>query len=200
MNQAATTICPLTAGHAAQVAALHQAGIHTGFLSSLGPRFLTQLYAAIPATAAGFGFVAESQGRVIGFIACAERLGAVYKQALRARGLRMALALFPAIFRWGVARRIVETLLYPSRLVDNYPAAEVLSVVVAPAARGLGAARDLMNQAFAEFRRRGIHQLKVQVWTENPAAKRYYEKCGFHLAGQMSHHENILDVYVISLQ
>lgn len=199
MSPAAPTILPLTAGHAAQLAALHQAGLRAGFLSSLGPRFLTQLYAAIPATTDGFGFVAEDKGRVVGFVTCADRLGAVYKQALKARGLRMAIALLPTVFRWGVARQIVETLLFPARIEDKFPPAEILSIVVAPEARGSGVARDLMSQAFAEFRRRGIRQLKVQVWTENPAAKRYYEKCGFRLAGQTLHHQEMQDIYVIEL-
>lgn len=199
VNLDATNILPLTAGHAAQLAALHQAGLHAGFLSSLGPRFLTQLYAAIPATASGFGFVAEKQGRVIGFITCADRLGALYRQALKARGLRMALVLLPAMFRWGTVRQIGETLLFPARIEDKYPPAEILSIVVDPAARGSGVARDLMNLAFTEFRRRGIRQLKVQVWTENPAAKRYYEKCGFRLAGQTLHHQEMQDIYVIEL-
>ena len=193
------TILPLARRHAAQVAALHREGIDTGFLSTLGPRFLTQLYAAIPDTRCGFGYVAESQGRVIAFIACAERLGGVYKQALRARGLCMAWALVPGVFRPRTFKRVVETLLYPARMDEQFPPAEVLSIVAAPEARGSGIAAELMRRALDEFRRRGIQRAKVQVFSGNAAAKRFYEKCGFTLAGQKRHHENTLDVYVVDL-
>ncbi|MBN2582450.1 MAG: GNAT family N-acetyltransferase [Planctomycetes bacterium] len=194
-----THILPMGPDHAVQVAALHRDGIHTGFLSTLGPRFLTQLYAAIPSTQCGFGYVAVRQGRVVGFIACGERLGGIYKQALRARGMRMAWAMVPRVFRPSVFKRVLETLVLPARMEDTFPAAEVLSIVAAPEARGSGVAADLMRRAFDEFRRRGIPHVKVQVFAGNAAAKRFYEKCGFVLAGQKQHHENMLDVYVIDL-
>jgi len=194
-----TTILPLAAHHAPQVAALHREGIHTGFLSTLGQRFLTQLYAAIPATRGGFGYVAERQGRVIAFVACAERLGGVYKQALKARGLRMAWAMLPRILRPRTFKRVLETLFYPARIEETFPPAEVLSIVAAPEARGSGVAAELMRLACDEFRRRGIRRAKVQVASGNAAAKRFYEKCGFTLAGQKQHHAHTLDIYVADL-
>ena len=69
----------------------------------------------------------------------------------------------------------------------------------AEAARGPALAAALMQRAFDEFRRRGIREVKVLVWNQNARAKRYYEKCGFTLAGERPHHGNILDVYVIRL-
>jgi len=192
-------VIPMAARHAAEVAELHRTGIHTGFLSSLGPRFLKQLYRAVPAAPSGFGFVGERDGRILGFIACAERVGAVYKQCLMRRGLAMGWALVPRALRPSVFRRIVETLVYPSKIEDEYPPAEVLSIVAAEAARGTGLAGRLMNAAFDEFRRRGLSQVKVLVWNQNARAKAFYEKCGFVLAGQRSHHESVLDVYVIDL-
>lgn len=197
---AGVNIEPLSARHASRVAVLHQRCIDTGFLSSLGPRFLTQLYTAIPRTASGFGYVAERDGQVVAFIACAERLGALYKQALRCRGLRMALSMVPRVLNPRVFKRVIETLFYPSKMETAYPAAEVLSIVAAPEARGTGVAMELMQRAFDEFRARGIYDVKVQVWSRNAAAKCFYEKCGFSLAGQKTHHENVLDVYVIDLR
>ena len=192
-------ILPMSREHAAQVAALHRDGIHTGFLSSLGSRFLAELYAAIPAAPCGFGYVAVRNGRVLAFVACAERLGRLYKQALRKRGVRMAWAMVPRVFRPSVFQRVIETLFYPARMEEKFPSAEVLSIVAVPEARGSGLAGELMRRAFDEFRRRGIPSVKVQVFAGNAGAKRFYEKCGFVLAGQKQHHENLLDIYVIDL-
>lgn len=199
MGSESCSYFPLSRAHAVQVAALHQECIGTGFLSTLGLRFLVQLYGGIPDAPSAFGFVAVRGECVIGFIACAEKLGAVYKQTLKSRGLRMAFSMVPRVFNPRVFKRVIETLFYPSKMEDKYPAAEVLSIVVAPEARGCGVAPELMQRAFDEFASRGINKVKVQVWTENTTAKGFYEKLGFRLAGQKQHHENILDVYVADL-
>lgn len=199
MSDQEVAIVSMATDHVAQVAALHQTGIHTGFLSSLGPRFLKQLYKAIPAASSGFVFVGVRGQDVLGFVACTELLGGLYKQALKKRGLAMGLALVPRAFRPSVFKRIIETLFYPSKIADDFPKAEVLSIVVDESMRGKKLASQLIARAVAEFRSRGIRKVKVLVWDQNLAAKRFYEKCGFLLAGHCPHHEEVLDVYVMTI-
>ncbi len=184
--------------HAVMAAELHRAGIDTGFLSSLGNTFLRQLYRAIPSCPAGFGFAwEEPDGAVLGFIACAESTGRVYKQALLRRGILMALPLARFLVRPAVIRRMIATLRYPSQVGDELPAAEVLSIAVSPQARGKGVGKALMKAAMDEFHRRGIEMVKVAVWAGNETANHFYERCGFTLAMQREHHGLPMNIYTV---
>ncbi len=57
--------------------------------------------------------------------------------------------------------------------------AELVSVAVAPAARGAGVATSLMNSTLRRLRRRGAVRLHLIVNVKNRAARAFYEKYGF---------------------
>jgi len=193
-------LVPLDRSHARQVADLHAEGISSGFLSSLGRGFLTQLYTAIPRCPSGFGFVAlDEQENVQGFIACAESTGALYKQALRRRAFQMAFPILGYLIRPSVIKRLINTLRYPSKVGDQVPPAELLSIVVTPVLRGQGAGKALVAAAGEEFRNRGIDQYKVAVWDQNERANAFYKSCGFEFALQREHHGLGMNVYVMDL-
>ena len=191
------SIIPLEKRHAAAAADLHIRGISTGFLSSLGRVFLKQIYKALPRCPAGFGYVWEDHGRVLGFIACAESTGRLYKQSLLRRGILMALPLVRFMFRWSVIKRLWQTLRYPAEVGADVPAAELLSIAVDESTRGKGVGKRLVATAVDEFRRRGIDRFKVAVWAGNETANAFYERCGFELALQCEHHGLPMNVYVI---
>jgi len=194
-------VVPLNSSHARAAAELHRTGIDRGFLSSLGMGFLTQLYKAIPACPAGFGYVwQEKEGEVLGFIACAESTGKVYKQSLRRRGVLMALPILRFLLRPSVIRRLIHTLRYPSQVGDALPAAEVLSIAVSASARGKGVGKALIQAGFNELARRGISEVKVAVWDQNETANRFYQRCGFTLAVTREHHGLGMNVYVASTE
>lgn len=185
---------------AAAAADLHRTGIHTGFLSSLGREFLRQLYRAAPFCPAGFALVWETEegGKVLGFIACAESTGGVYKQSLLRGGPFMAFPLLRHLLRPAVLKRILETLRYPAETGPELPPAEVLSIAVAPEARGCGVGKALMGAALAEFARRGIPRVKLAVGADNDVANAFYRRCGFQLVQTREHHGLPMNVYAIS--
>jgi ribosomal protein S18 acetylase RimI-like enzyme len=190
---------PMCKEHAAAVAELHRLGISSGFLSSLGPMFLRQLYKAIPTCPAGFGYVwEESDGRVLGFIACAESTGRIYKQSLLRRGIMMAFPLLRFLIRPAVIKRMYHTWRYPSQVGDDLPAAEVLSIVVSQDAWGKGVGQALMDAALGEFASRNIADAKVAVGAGNEAGNKFYKKCGFELALTREHHGLPMNVYAIA--
>jgi ribosomal protein S18 acetylase RimI-like enzyme len=196
-------IRPLEKRHAKTVAALHHHGIPTGFLSSLGARFLRQMYAAVPSAPTGFGYVQErADGQVLGFVACAVSTGRFYKQALLRRGVLMAGAMFPRCLRPSVMKRLWETLRYPAEVGHDgldLPAAEILSIVVDEGVRGMGIGTALIGAALDEFRRRGISRAKVAVGAGNEPANCFYRRCGFRLALTREHHGLPMNVYVHDL-
>ena len=192
------SVIPLAKRHARQVADLHIEGIHTGFLSSLGTGFLKQIYKALPGCRSGFGYVWEDpDGSVVGFVACAESTGRLYKQSLRRRGVLMMLPLLRFMFRWSVIKRLWQTLRYPADVGNDVPEAELLSIAVDASARARGVGKRLMAAAVEEFRRRGIERFKVAVWAGNETANAFYQRRGFTLALQREHHGLPMNIYVL---
>ena len=192
----ASAVRPLRADDAPAVAALHQNGIPTGFLSSLGPKFLAELYSVLADSEHGFGFVCDLGESPVGFIACADDTGRFYKEALKKRGVRLALRLLPHIWRPQALRNSIETVLYPSNLPDDLPAAEILSIVVTAKARRRGIGRTLVRRAMAAFRGRGIKQAIVSAGAENGPAEALYRDCGFDVAHTRKHHGLPMATYV----
>lgn len=194
------TVRAMQPADAPAVARLHQSQIAAGFLSSLGPRVLTSIYRALPRTRAGFGFVAERDGEIVGFITCATNLKRLYRGILWRKGLILSWRLMRYVFSLGILRKIIQTIFYPGKVERlDVPSAEVLSVVTSPQARGLGIASKLMSRAFAEFIRQGCDRVKVLVGANLVPANAYYLKNGFVLAGTLKHHDEPENIYVATL-
>ena len=142
--------------HAEQIARLHIEGINTGFISSLGIDFVTALYEAIIQTKTSFGFVTEDD-KVLGFVAFTENIGKLYKSIVMKKGLRFAFILARKMLSLQRIKKVFETLLYPSRIKKmNLPSAELLSIVIAPQARKMGLATQLIKQGFEQYQKRQI--------------------------------------------
>ena len=130
----------MTAADAANVARLHRQEISLGLLSNLKPTIMTRIYTAFPKTSVGFGFVAERDGAMVGFITGTTSLSRLYGGIIWRQGLMIGLNLLrylisPTILRW-----VAQTLRYPRRSQKaGLPCAELVSVAVQP---GTGCTRS----------------------------------------------------------
>lgn len=166
-------------------ARLHAEGIAEGFLSSLGPRFLTLLYRRIVAWPRSFLVVAEEEGRVVGHAAATEDVGALYRQFLLHDGIAAAAVAAPRLaLRW---RSVLETLRYPSDQ-GSLPAAELLAVAVDREHRGRGTGRALVLEANEELARRGTTDARVVVAASNAPALALYRSSGFRPSASIRVH------------
>lgn len=188
---------PLQKKHTQEVAGLHITGISTGFISSLGIDFVTSLYEAIAQSKSSFGFVAEENDSVIGFIAFTTNLNKLYKAVILRKGLHFVFLLGGKILSLKRIKNVFETLFYPSRIKKmDLPSAELLSIVIAEKEQGKGLAIQLLKKAFEECQKRGIESVKVMVSADNENANRLYQKCGFERAGQINNHGVLSNIYV----
>ncbi|HEV56293.1 MAG TPA: GNAT family N-acetyltransferase [Phycisphaerales bacterium] len=191
---------PLFKEDAAAVAQLHMSGIQGGFITSLGDRFVTALYAAIARSPYGFGIVAECQGTIIGFVTFATDIKRLYRSVLARGGLRMAGSLVGQVFHISVIKGILQNLLYPHRMrTYNLPDAELLSVGVSIVRQRTGLATQLVTEGLRECVRRKVKRVKVLVAETNAAANRLYQKCGFALTCKTTSHGITSNVYVIEM-
>jgi glycosyltransferase involved in cell wall biosynthesis/ribosomal protein S18 acetylase RimI-like enzyme len=164
-------------GDEAAIARLHARMISTGFLSTLGHRFLELLYRQLILSERGMVVVAEADDAIVGFVAGASDTGAFYKEFLRRNLIAASIRLVPAMLRPRSWKRIWETLRYGSE--SSQVRAELLSTAVAPGARGRGVGLKLVQELLSMSASRDIEKVKVVVGAENTAAIGLYERAGF---------------------
>ena len=192
-------IVPLVPDHAATAAALHIDGQPGTFLTSLGPGVLTVVYRTLPATRVGFGFAAVEQdvAPLTGFISATTGVGRLFVEI---GTTRLGLLLPPLLAQYRRHPRLlirsVQTVLYPLlvRGESGPAAAELLSIMVAPAHRNRGIGAELLAALVDDCRARGLPLLDVTVDAANPGAQRFYTRHGFAhhrtftLYGRPMHH------------
>lgn len=176
------------------VAELHASEIDQGFLASLGVGFLDRLYRRMMQHRESFLLVARAASQpgsppgVCGFVAGTERTAGLYAEFLRRDGLAAA---FAARRRFRAIGQAWETLRYAGESSigrTGLPAAELLSLAVAPGQRGQGVGRALVAGFLAELRHRGVASARVTVASDNRAALRLYQAGGFRPAGRLEVH------------
>ncbi len=187
--------------HIPDVAQLHIDKLDKALISLLGHKFVCCLYQAIIDSNQAFAFVAVGGGRVLGFVSCAEDISTVYKLVLRKSFFKMLPIFLSKMLRVRNIKSAIETLLYPARCSDEFPSAELLSIVVDEQARGLGLGRKLVQACNNEFRKRGIYLYKTVVGKPF-SSNTFYEHVGFKFVGSSLHHgdKDIHNVYVMELR
>ena len=201
---------------ARRVAELHAGQISTGFLSFLGPRFLARLYRRMVRSPHAFVLVAETSGgpatyggpatgeqdlagrdpggtlgrreasQVVGFVAGATDLAALYRSFLVRDGVPAALAVAPRLaLSW---RRALETLRHGQGGAGTARGTELLAIAVDPAAAGRGIGRQLVDGFLAEVAARRAEAAYVVVGATNERAVALYRRAGFAEAERFELH------------
>ncbi|WP_369666733.1 GNAT family N-acetyltransferase [Thioalkalicoccus limnaeus] len=174
------------------VARLHAENIDQGFLPILGQDFLALLYQAIDESPDSALILAEEEGQVCGFIAGALDLKPVYRGLLR-RWPALFLSLAPSLLIPTRLWRIIEIVRYSRKAgkgeaVESLPAAELLSVAVAPSCRGRGHAEALYIELARFFIERDQEAFKIVVGSELEHAHRFYRRMGAEPRAEIAVH------------
>lgn len=200
-----TTLAPLAAEHAAAAARLHVVGQPGTFLTDLGPQVLTVLYSALPQSPVGFGFAATNQTALLGFVSATTSVGHLFVEM----GTRRVHQLLPALLgrywqRPRLALRSVQTVAYPflaspPQETDESRAAELLSIMVTPSARGQGIGSQLLAALVQACRERAIALLDVTVAADNDGARRFYTRHGFRFQREFVLYGRAMCLYQLEL-
>ena len=122
-------------------------------------------------------FNAHTEHSILGAL---PRMGSIYRRML-ARPLRLGWSLLPSVVRPSRIKRIIDILCYSrdqSSGGNELPAAELLSIAVAPEARGGGIAEILYRRLIAHFGQQGVGAFKITVGNALAPAHRFYTKMG----------------------
>lgn len=172
---------------AGPAARLHAGRITDGFLSFLGPAFLTRLYRRIIRTPSSFLLVADASGDVVGFIAGSADVGGLYRSFLARDGIAAGLAAAPRLARgW---RRVLETLRHGSSDGNGTGrGTELLAVAVDPTHEGRGVGSALVAAFLDRIRTSGTTEAYVVVGADNHGAIGLYTRAGFVAGAEFELH------------
>ena len=158
---------------------LHADRIADGFLSFLGPAFLTRLYRRVARAPGSFLLVVDDGGAgVVGFLAGSTDVRGLYRSFLLRDGLAAGLAAAPRLLRG--RRRALETLGHGSGAGSGTGrGAELLAVAVAAGHEGEGIGTALVAAFLGEVAAAGGHEAYVVVGADNHGAVALYGRAGF---------------------
>ncbi|MGH8872895.1 MAG: GNAT family N-acetyltransferase [Acidimicrobiia bacterium] len=159
------------------LARLHASEIATGFLPLLGAGFMKVLYRALIGWKDAVVLVVEDGGGPVAFTVGVTDVGEFYRHFSRRYGWQAGLAALPRLIRPVNLRRAWETFRYGQDTVEV--PAELLSMVVAPRARGRGLSVMLGARLLDELTQGGVPAVKVVVGSGNQTALAAYRKMGF---------------------
>lgn len=163
-------------GYFDQLAEIHQSEIEQGFLSSLGVRFLRNLYGGLAKSPGAFVFAAVRDEEVMGFICGSTDTGKVYRGFLLSSGVVAAAQLVPKLLSWQRVRRLLETLFYPSRNQSlDLPKSEILNFCVSRSCQRMGIGKRLFADLVAEFQRRHVKSIRIVTGESQIKAQCFYE-------------------------
>tara|TARA_Y100000389_G_scaffold167531_1_gene172758 strand:- start:5303 stop:5890 length:588 start_codon:yes stop_codon:yes gene_type:complete len=172
------------------VAKLHIDCIKTGFLPSLGIKFLALLYRSIDESNFSTLIVKYKDYQLIGFVSGTDGTSNLYKTMLY-HPFNFILALFPAIFSFKNIKNIFEIFKHMSGIKrNNYPKAELLTICVHQDYRREGVAIDLYKKLLNFFKSKSITEFVIIVG-QTLKANSFYTSQGAKLADVLQVHTNI---------
>ena len=179
------------------VAQLHSESITEGFLSTLGLRFLSNLYRGISKAPSSGVLVARNQTTALGFAAYTANGPACYRWVLARWFIPLIVSAQPHALRFSFWKKSFETLRYlATEPRSRHSLAELLVIAVSKSARGSGIGKRLLAALEAEFRQMNVTEYYVITHAVDVQSNSFYKACGFQLKRSLINHGKPMHEYV----
>lgn len=186
-----------------EIARLHFAEIHFGFLPLLGEEFLAYLYAQLARLNDAAVWAAEEDGKVLGFLSGTVDFKTSYLKVFKKAWAGLILRGIPSLFKKSVLAKLPAVMLYPLKKHDKNtgePArssnAELLSIAVRADAQGKGVGRGLVTALEEALKGWGLTgDYFVTTNAADPDSTAFYRKLGFQPCGTQKHNDLTLQVF-----
>jgi GNAT superfamily N-acetyltransferase len=172
-----------------QVANIHREEIDSGFMSTLGHKFLVNMYKSLAVSSHIYLLAAIKDDKILGFICGSTDTGKAYKEVLFKRAVSFLPALLPKIISIEKIRGIIEVFFYPAKKQGkDLPRSEILNFCVSAVEQHRGIGSLLFSSLVDEFLRVNVDRIKIVTGEEQETAHRFYEKVGARNVGELSVH------------
>jgi GNAT superfamily N-acetyltransferase len=181
------TIGPIQSHHSESIARLHMAYLHSNFYGIPGMRLLSIYYEAVSAGNGAFGYVAENEGNVVGYVCGVWEPDGIKSALFRTHWTKLLL--------WGTGQLICRPQIITSfvdRLKSRSNKSDLITqgyelrpIVITPDLRGSGVAATLVEALLTDARSRGYKSVRLFTETDNFRARAFYEKMGFQAEGNV---------------
>jgi ribosomal protein S18 acetylase RimI-like enzyme len=166
------------------VVGIHLASFQGFFLTFLGRRFLSELYASIIVDITSIAFVYGKENRILGFVAGTAEPADFYKRLLRSRWWRFALAsLLPVLKNPLIILRLLRAFQKPQDGPSQIDTGTLMSVAIIPEAQGRGVGKALVKAFLDEATNRGLKYIDLTTdKNNNDSVNHFYQHLGFQCA------------------
>ena len=173
------------------VAKLHIDTIKTGFLPSLGIKFLALMYKCIDEANFSTLITNYNNYKLTGFVSGTLGTSSLYR-AMFYHPIDLIFVLIPLIFRIQKIKKILNILKYISGPKRNkFPKAELLTICVDPNYHRQGIGFDLYQKLSEYFKSESVSEFVVIVG-QSLEANSFYEKQGAKKIGEIQVHSNVI--------
>ena len=172
------------------VAKLHINTIKTGFLPSLGIKFLALMYKCIDEAQFSILITNYKDYKLRGFVSGTLGTSNLYK-AMLSHPLDLIFALIPMIFEIKKIKKIINILRYTSGSNRNkFPKSELLTICVHPNYHRQGIGLDLYKKLSQFFKSESVSEFVIIVG-QSLNANSFYKKQGAKIVTEIQVHSNI---------
>jgi GNAT superfamily N-acetyltransferase len=160
---------------------LHRDEIKFGFLSSLGDEAINLLFSFSARSKSAILLVARDPTTLIihGFLLGTFDTSRFYRDFLKKNIFQSFFYVGPRLLTLQRVRKIIETLLYPSKKeIRELPSPEILDLVVGRNSQGMGVGRALFTEFTNILKESGSNEFKITTGESLSGAHAFYEKMG----------------------
>lgn len=181
-----------------KISSIHQETLQGGFLSSLGSSFLKKIYRELANDPNSHLICAMHNEVIVGFICGTTNTSSFYKRFLQRNLVSGIIFLLPKLSSARVLKKLVETLVIPSRTKKiALPSAQLLNFCISNQYQGKGLGKLLFNALMSWFQSNDINEVTIITGQEQKAAQHFYHKQGLEQKNTVSiHDDNESVVYI----
>ena len=176
---------------------MHLASLRTNFDGTAGRKLLETYYLTLAECEGAIGYVAESQGNVLGYICGIWQPKVVQIMLIRRFGIRIFFwGLFQVLHKPSICvhsfRRLFNERRFANQNIIGY---ELRPIVVVPEARGSGIAAQLVKTIMSDAAQRGFPKIYLYTEDTNDPANAFYRKNGFSFVSREIHSGQVYNRY-----